>query len=339
MKRKKDKFYDLLKDYFDIYLPIAKGLSTATIVSYKSTFRLLMEYMFQVREVSAEGITFALLTTDCIEGFLDWLEKERSCTVSTRNQRLSALVAFAQYAQSRDFGEASLFRNSVACIPKKKGIKNKRTFFTREELKILFDLPDTNNAIGIRDSTLLCFMYASGMRAQEVCDMVVGDVQFYADKASIRVIGKGQKVRRIGIPIQAANTLKKYIDYRGIGDKASRHVFSSQTHEKMTVSCIEEIFSKYIKKAKHNNPDLFRDKYSPHSMRHTTATHMLDAGVPLIVVKNFLGHVSLQTTQIYAEVTQDTMNRQLKVWNEKWFLDERKELKNDNGHKIPDFLR
>ena len=66
---------------------------------------------------------------------------------------------------------------------------------------------------------------------------------------------------------------------------------------------------------------------------------MLDAGVPLIVVKNFLGHVSLQTTQIYAEVTQDTMNRQLKVWNEKWFLDERKELKNDNGHKIPDFLR
>ena len=107
----------------------------------------------------------------------------------------------------------------------------------------------------------------------------------------------------------------------------------------MTVSCIEEIYSKYIEKAKNNNPGLFCDKYSPHSMRHTTATHMQDAGVPLIVVKNFLGHVSLQTTQIYAEVTQDTMNRQLKAWNEKWFLAEKKELNNDSGHKIPDFLR
>ena len=85
---------------------------------------------------------------------------------------------------------------------------------------------------------------------------------------------------------------------------------------------------------------MFRETYSPHSMRHTTATHMLEAGVPLIVVKNFLGHVSLQTTQIYAEVTQEAMNKQLMAWNEKWFLEEKhKDVDNEKKKMIPDFLR
>lgn len=120
----------------------------------------------------------------------------------------------------------------------------------------------------------------------------------------------------------------------------NRHIFSSQTHEKMTVSCIEEIYAKYVARAKAENLMLFReDTYTPHSMRHTTATHMLEAGVPLMVVKNFLGHVSLQTTQIYAEITQDTMNRQLKAWNEKWFLkNENRKTNSDDTERIPKFL-
>ena len=85
---------------------------------------------------------------------------------------------------------------------------------------------------------------------------------------------------------------------------------------------------------------MFRNNYTPHSMRHTTATHMLEAGVPLIVVKNFLGHVSLQTTQIYTEISQETMNRQLKAWNDRWFFKENPD-KSDNREKrnIPDFLK
>lgn len=128
-----------------------------------------------------------------------------------------------------------------------------------------------------------------------LCDMTVGDITFYSDKASIKILGKGRKMRRIGIPTQAAKNLEKYIIYRKIESKLDKHVFSSQTHEKMTVSCIEEIFSKYIQRARNVNPGLFKEAYSPHSMRHTTATHMLEAGVPLIVVKNLGGHASLQT--------------------------------------------
>lgn len=319
---------NLLEYYYNTYLPVAKGLSENTITSYKATFRILMEFMYTVKSIPSDKVSFENLNSQVISDFLDWLETERGCNIATRNQRLSALTAFAVYAQNRDFGSAIVFRNNISKIPKKKAPRKGRSSFTRDEIKILFALPDSNAEIGLRDKTLLCFMYASGMRAQEVCELTVGDIQFYHDRAGINVRGKGQKMRHIGIPAVAANILNQYIEHRGIFNKSARHVFSSQTHEKMTVSCIEEIFAKYVTKARQDNPGQFRNKYTPHSMRHTTTTHMLEVGVPLIVVKNFLGHVSLQTTQIYTEITQDTMDRQLKIWNEKWFS---KQELNNNG--------
>lgn len=339
MKRKKDSFLDIMEYYFNTHLPIAKGLSPATIKSYKSTFRILMEFMYTVKGVTSDKVSFDKLTDELIIEFLDWIESERKCSIATRNQRLSALVAFSEYAQNRDFTAASVFRNNLLKVPKKKCPRSGRSYFTKNEIKILFEIPSDSTEIGLRDKTLLCFMYASGTRAQEVCDLTVGDIQFYPDRAGITIHGKGQKVRRIGIPLLASNMIKKYIDHRGITNQKGRHIFSSQTHEKMTVSCIEEIYTKYVKRAKAENPGLFEDNYTPHSMRHTTATHMLEAGVPLIVLRNFLGHVSVQTTQIYAEVTQDTMNRQLKAWNEKWFLNESAEKCNKEKDNIPGFLK
>lgn len=338
MKRRDSSFMDLLESYFSTYLPVAKGLSEKTSSSYKAAFRLFFEFLLTVKGIPSDKVSFELIDNRIIEEFLAWMETDRNCSIATRNQRLSALAAFSIYAQNRDFGSATAFRNSILKVPRKKTSRNGRSSLTRSEVKILFGLPDFKKETGLRDKSLLCFMYASGMRAQEVCDLTVGDVQFYPDRAGIKVHGKGNKVRRIGIPAAAVEMLKAYIKHRSIADKYDRHVFSSQTHEKMTVSCIEEIFAKYVTQARKEHPDQFGNNYTPHSMRHTTATHMLEAGVPLIVVKNFLGHVSLQTTQIYTEVTQDTMNCQLKAWNDKWFLNHKPENKGKNTN-TPDFLR
>ena len=338
MACRKKSFIDMLEDYFKTYLPKVKGLSEATIVSYKTSFRLLMEYMYSYRGIPVDRLTFEAIDAQAVMAFLDWLENERDCCVATRNQRLSAIVAFSIYAQNRDFGFAASFRNNVSKVPKKKEPRKGRSSFTREEIKILLALPDDSSEIGRRDKALLCFMYSSGTRAQEACDLTVGDIQFHADRAGINIRGKGQKMRRIGIPGEAAMILKKYIEHRRIANRYDAHVFSTQNHEKMSVSCIEEIFKKYIALAVAGNPGMFRNKYTPHSMRHTTATHMLEAGVPLIVVKNFLGHVSLQTTQIYLEISQDTMNNQLKVWNDKWFLRAEPD-KEETGNPIPGFLK
>ena len=131
MKHKKNSFLDLLEAYFNTYLPVAKGLSTATVTSYKATFRItvtsykatfriLIEFIYTVKGISAEKIYFEILDAQMITEFLDWLESERKCSIATRNQRLSALSAFSIYAQNRDFGAASIFRNNVLKVPKKK---------------------------------------------------------------------------------------------------------------------------------------------------------------------------------------------------------------------------
>lgn len=341
MKRKNtSSFLLLLESYFGTYLPIAKGLSPATIKSYKTAFRVLLEFMYSKKGINAGEIRFEDLTSDIISEFLDWLETERKCSISTRNHRLSVLNAFSEYAQNRDFEAASVFHANLLKIPHKKGVMTKRSFFTREEIKLLLALPNPRTTIGKRDRALLCFMYASGARSQEVCELTVRDVSFCPNKATVKLLGKGQKVRIISIPTDAAAILKGYIEHRRIHDKFDRHIFSSQTHEKMTVSCIEEIFYKYVEKGKVKYPMYFREKsYTPHSMRHTTATHMLEAGVPLVVVKNFLGHASIQTTQIYAEITQRTADKELKSWNDKWFLKKEDTSASDSENSmIPDFL-
>ena len=143
-------------------------------------------------------------------------------------------------------------------------------------------------------------MYATGTRAQEACDLTVKSVNFRSTGTTIDIVGKGSKARRIRIPDTCASMLKKYIKHCRIETEPDRHIFSSQTHEHMTISCVEEIYKKYIKLAKEKMPNLFKEEhYSPHSMRHTTGQHMLEAGVPIMVIKAFLGHASVQTTQIY----------------------------------------
>jgi integrase/recombinase XerD len=273
--------------------------------------------------------------------FLTWIEEKRGCSVSTKNQRLSALASFSEYAQNRDFAAASVFRNSVNKIPVKKASKKKRAVFSKQEVTILLRLPDGSKETGLRDKVLLSLMYASGARAQEICNLTVGNIQFHPKGASLNINGKGGKTRRIGIPNTCAVMLKQYIAHKNLNDKPERHVFSSQTHEQMTVSCIEEIFKKYVSIAKNENPTLFQENsYPPHSMRHSTASHMLEAGVPLVVIKNFLGHATLQSTQIYAEISQNTVDKHLKEWNEKWFPhnteNEEEHTKKDT---IPDFLK
>lgn len=338
--KSKNTFLTILNEYFNSYLPFAKGLSKSTIVSYKATFRIFLTFMNNVKGIPADRITFDMLDDKLILEFLNWIETERGCSRTTRNQRLSAISAFSLYAQNRDFDAASVFRKGVLKVPSKKVAKILRTTFTPEELRIFLSLPDRKTETELRDRVLLSFMYASGMRSQEVCDLTVGDIRFEADRARIIVHGKGQKMRKISIPLHVSSILKRYLVHRSILSSPERHVFSSQTHEQMTVSCIEEIYKKYVAIAKEKHPDLFREHYTPHSMRHTTATHMIEAGISLVVVKNFLGHASLQTTMVYVEISQATLDRNLEEWNAKWFLvDEMKDTEKEEPDNIPDFLK
>ena len=339
MSKRKVGFMAILENYFETYLPYIRGLSLNTINSYKQTFLLLLRFMLEKKNLKAERIQFSDLSYETLLDFFNWLESDRLCKPVTRNQRLSALSAFSEYAQNRDFDAASVFRNAIIRIPLKKCVKKTRAAFTRDEVRILLSLPDETYETGLRDKVLLSFMYATGARAQEVCDLRVRDLRIEKNTASVSLIGKGNKPRQVGITIRLAETLSEYIRHRHIEQLPDRHIFSSQTHEHMTISCIEGIYKKYITIAKNENPNMFlAGSYPPHSMRHSTACHLVEAGVDIVTIKHILGHVSLQTTQIYAEMSQNMVDQKLREWNEIWFSGNKK-IEASDYDNYPDFLK
>lgn len=312
MTKYKSDLLMILSVYFTEYLPITKGLSKNSIRSYQFGFQLLFEFIFETKGILPVKLNFKDLEATAIEDYLTWLEDKRGCSISTRNQRLSAISAFAGYAINRKPVEALGFYTIVSVIPKKKAPKRVPVYLTRNEISILLRLPDRKKKTSSRDQVLLSVLYASGARAQELCDITVGDIRF-SDNTSIKLIGKGNKSRIITIPDNCVKLLLKHLEKKGIKDKPECHVFSSQTHEHMSISCVESIVKKYINRAKKENPSLFLEKhYTPHSLRHSIAVHMLEAEVPLPVIKNFLGHMSIETTMIYATVSDDLINRYLK---------------------------
>lgn len=340
MKNEAVLFMTLLETYFTEYMPYSAGLSKNTIRSYRDAFRLLFQYLNVKKGIGANEICFRLLDHNTIADFLKWLEEERNCSVSTRNHRLTVLSSFAVYSANRNFEAATVFMNSIRKISLKKSNVSPRIIFTMEEIAYLLRMPNTTTEVGKRDHALLNFMYATGARAQEVCDIKVRDIIFQNEKTKVVITGKGGKTRRVAIANVCAGILKQYINWKNISDNPERHVFSSQVHEHMTVSCVEEIFKKYINIAKAQTSDMFREKkYTPHTMRHTTATHMLEAGIPIMAIKNFLGHASVATTERYAELSQNTVNKHIREWNERWFQDTHTEYAVNPKSEIPHFLK
>lgn len=164
-------------------MPLSSGLSPNTVRSYKHSFRLLFQYIHQVKKKEAGEILFRDLDYETVDGFLRWIETERGCSVSTRNLRLSALASFAAYAQNRNFEATTVFANAVRRVPVKKKAIQPRTIFTLSEVSVLLWLPDPEKRLGFRDQVLLNLMYASGARTQEICDLKVRD--FFKEKICI----------------------------------------------------------------------------------------------------------------------------------------------------------
>ena len=178
---------------------------------------------------------------------------------------------------------------------------------------MLLKLPDTSKAIGQRDVTMLAALYATGARAQELCDITLKDITLATPSfpTKVRLTGKGNKKSRIvTIPTSCTAIITEYLRVRRKYDLTYKstydwHLFSSQTNERMSISCVEEVVRKYVGRAKELYPKLFRQNdYTPHSFRHSIAAHMLEAGESLIAIKAFLGHASIFSTVVYAKLTR-----------------------------------
>ena len=307
---KKTDFTKALTAYFSTYLPLTCGVSPNTSNSYRDAFKLLLLYFQEEKGVPANSIELRMLNRNLVSDFLDWLEAQRKVSVTTRNQRLAAMKAFAHYVQYRNPEYLENCTDIITMRPKKHE-KPVIPFLTEDELKALLAQPDPSTRHGLRDLTLLSLLYDSGARVQEITDLQLKDIRLI-NPAMVTLTGKGRKARQVPLMKETCTLLDTYIrNFDLNSEPLTAPLFFNKKGEALSRYGITYILKKYVSKAE---LDGSARKISPHGLRHTKAMHLLRAGVNMIYIRDFLGHVDISTTEVYARIDAE-MKR--KVFEEK----------------------
>ncbi len=308
----KDFAYYLSK-YLKDYLVLERNMSSNTIRSYKKTFELLIDYLINKKNFKINYINFETVTRDIIIEFLNYLEEEKKNTIRTRNQRLACIKSFYQYCLIEEIENIKNIKEILA-IKSKKHPKKVIDYLTEEELKTILESIDTTTKIGRRDLVILSLLYDTAARASEIINLKIEDIRL--EEKYVILYGKGSKQRVVPLMENTVNLLKQYLK----GKNLKVYLFENKNNQKMNNFFIKDVLLKYNKK--------ISKKITPHTFRHTRAIHLLKSGVPLIMIRDLLGHESVVTTEIYAKVLEkdkfkaieeasfQDINNKLDDWND-----------------------
>lgn len=290
------------------------NLSRNTQVSYRDTFRLLLPFIAEKCKKKVDNLLILDLSSDYVYDFLNDLEKVRNCSISTRNQRLAAIHVFAKFVGQHN-PEHVEWSHSIGIIPTKLASPKLVTYLEKEEMDALLDAPNKNTQQGWRDYVILTYMYNTGARADETANLKIKDLHLASrqvDTSIVYIIGKGNKERHCPLWQKTAEALKTLIK----GRDENENVFLNRMNQPITRFGIYEMVTKYVKQVAKNPAfhDILKKRVTPHTIRHTTGTHLLISGVDIITIRNWLGHVSVDTTNIYAEISMDMKEQALKVY-------------------------
>ncbi|WPV69651.1 tyrosine-type recombinase/integrase [Chitinophaga sp. LS1] len=299
---KQTQFAKYLTYFMVKYLVGERGCSKNTVAAYRDAISLFIIHMRDNHYIKVDHLEFIDITQERIVGFLEWLETERKCSISTRNVRLAAIHAFVRFLiyKSPDYMEEW---QRILAIKVKRAPKATVVYLGADGMKLLLAQPDTSTPKGRRDLTLLSLMYDCAGRVQEIADLVPARVNF-GKPTLLRVTGKGNKTRLIPLSDQATASLKIYMqENRLLEGKATEYpLFSNGRGSKLTLMAITMILKKYSAAARKINQALIPANVSPHSLRHSKAMMLQQNGVNLICIRDFLGHESVTTTEIYARI-------------------------------------
>lgn len=280
------------------YLLGERNLAENTRRSYRDTLALLIPVIAAATKTPVDRLRVENLTADGVRQFLGHLEQARGCRVTTRNQRLAALHSLARFIGGRS-PQHLAWCSEICSIPFKKAPHEGVCYLEKPEMDALLAAPDRRTRQGFRDHVLLLFLYNSGARASEVVGVAVGDLDLPdAHQASVRLMGKGSKVRRCPLWTSTAAALKTLIRDR----PTAGAVFLNRRGHSMTRYGVHDLVARYGRAVARVLPSLQGKRLSPHTIRHTTATHLLRAGVDINTIRAWLGHVSVDTTNVYAEI-------------------------------------
>lgn len=277
------------------HLVAERNLARNTQCSYRDTLILLIPFAADKLRQSVDRLTLVDVSADLVRLFLADLEQSRQCTIATRNQRLTAIHALARFVGEHS-PEHIAWCGQIRSIPFKKTTKAVILSLDKPEMDALLSSPDRQTAQGRRDHALLLFLYNSGTRATEAAQLLIGELNVVG--CSVKIRGKGGKQRQCPLWPSTIEELKALIANRS----TTARVFLNRCGHPITRFGIHDLVERYADKVQVQMSSLAGKRISPHTIRHTTATHLLRAGVDINTIRAWLGHVSIDTTNIYAEM-------------------------------------
>lgn len=326
-----DRFFKYVRHFLTVYLPKNRYCSENTVKSYRDTINLLRMYMEEKEVTSFAKITFDLLDHRLIGRFLDWLESERKCSVSTRNHRLAALKSFYKYVAQEDPSLMMAYME-LGRVPVKKSSGQTIAYMSEKALSTLLQQPNDTRR-GIRDRFFMIFMYDTGARIQELLDLRLKDLHLNDSVPCVHLTGKGQKMRAVPLLKKTVKHLHLYMKHyhppeaRKNDNLLFYTVIKGKTG-KMSADNVANFLKRYGVAARLDCLEVPERVY-PHLFRHTRAMHLYQMGMPLSYIKDFLGHSSVNTTNIYASAdvsmlkaalekanTRDDVPREVPAWQE-----------------------
>ena len=273
-----------------------RNLARNTQKSYRDAMTLLLPFVAKRAKKAVDRLDLEDFTADTIRDFLASLEKDRGSSVATRNQRLATVHAWARFI-AEHLPEQIAWSTQVRAIPFKKGPRSVMAYLDKAEMDAVLDAPDRSTAQGSRDYALLLTLYNSGARASEIAQVTIADLDL-GPSPSIRIQGKGNKTRLCPLWGKTVDVLAPLI----MGRESAEAVFLNRSKRPFTRFGVLAMVSRYASRAACHAPSIARKKVGAHTIRHTTAVHLLRAGVDINTIRAWLGHVSLNTTNIYAEI-------------------------------------
>lgn len=285
-----------LRRFLSEHIVTERNLARNTCKSYRDTFSLLLPFVSGKLRKPVDRLALRDVTSRHVLQFLAHLEKDRGCSVQTRNQRLAAIRAFARFVGSRDPAHVE-WCGHVRAIASKKSMPPPVGWLTRAEMEAMLDVPDRKTKRGRGEYALLLFLYNTGARVSEATQLKVRDLQIGRGKGGhdlATLHGKGGKTRQCPLWPETEGVLADQV----LGRAAEDAVFVSRLGAPFTRFGVYRLIERCAAKA----PELAGRTITPHVIRHTTACHLVLAGVDINTVRAWLGHVSISTTNIYAEI-------------------------------------
>jgi integrase/recombinase XerD len=298
--------------FFQEYLPTLRGMSRHTVSSYRDAMILFLNFAAHDCKRTLESLELADFTADRVVRFLAFLEDTRSNSISTRNARLAAMHTFARFLSS-EHPESMPVLQQVIAIPVKRGAQVAPIeYLEKAEIEILLANIDRKTSGGRRDYAMFALMFNTGARVQEIVNLRTRDIRLEAP-CQVRFVGKGNKVRICPIWQRTARLLKDLIQKQqnSVGNSDDDHVFLNARGAPMTRFGVRYLLQRLVAACTDMAPTLAGKRIHPHSLRHTTAIHLLKAGVDFATISQWLGHASLNTTMRYARADLDLKRQAL----------------------------